>query len=311
MADELWMLFAARFFAGAGSGTVGAVFAYVTDTTTPETRAKGMGVIGAAFGLGFTLGPAFGGLLTGSQPSMSQLGLPAYVAAAFSLAAFFLALFFLKESLPAASRHAPKPPSRFDFARRIVFHRPALRRLVVIGFITTSAFAALESTFALWSRETFDWGPRQIGLMFFYVGAILVVIQGGLIGPLTRRFGETRLLIASTVLLFAGMAAIPFLTSVPPLAVINIALAGGMALFGPSSNSLISREAAIDERGGVLGVSQSTQSLARVIGPLAAGPLFTELGRNAPYWVAAAAMAVAALLAFGLMRRAPAEAPAS
>jgi DHA1 family tetracycline resistance protein-like MFS transporter len=310
LADQLWMLFAARFFAGAGAGTVGAVFAYVTDTTTPDKRAKGMGIIGAAFGLGFTLGPALGGVVSGSAPSMSQLAIPSFIAAALSTLAFFLTLFLLKESLPDEARHAVRP-SRLEFARRIISHRPVLRRLIVIGFIVTAAFAALESTFALWSHETFDWGPRQIGLMFFYVGAILTVIQGGLISPLTRRFGETRLLIAASILLFAGMIGIPFLTSVPPLAVINIAFAGGMALFGPSSNSLISREAAIDERGGVLGVSQSTQSLARVVGPLIAGPLFTEFGRNAPYWVAAAAMAIAAVMAFGLLRHAPAEAGAA
>ncbi len=122
---------------------------------------------------------------------------------------------------------------------------------------------------------------------------------------------ETRLLITSAALLFVGMAAIPLMTSVPPLLVVNLALASGMALFGPSSNSLISREAGIDERGGVLGVSQSTQSLARVVGPLIAGPLYAELGRNAPYWAAAAAMAVAAVLAYGLLRHQPAEAGAS
>lgn len=310
MADELWMLFAARFFAGAGAGTVGAVFAYVTDTTTPDKRAKYMGLIGAAFGLGFTLGPALGGLATGSQPSMSQLGIPAYIACGFSTLAFVLTAFLLKESLPAESRNAPRP-RRMEFARRIVFARPVLRRLILLGFITTGAFAALETTFAIWAREALDWGPREVGLMFFYVGSILVVIQGGLIGPITRLFGETRLLIASAVMLFIGMAAIPFVHSLIPLLIVDIALAGGMALFGPMSNSLISREAAIDERGGVLGVSQSTQSLARVVGPLIAGPLFTEYGRNAPYWAAAAAMAIAALMSFALLRRAPAEAPAS
>lgn len=310
-ADQLWMLFAARFFAGTGAGTIGAVFAYVADTTTPDKRAKGMGIIGAAFGLGFTLGPALGGLVSGHNPSMTQLGIPAFVAAGLSSLAFVLTIFLLKESLPDDARHAPAGPGRLEFARRIVSHRPVLFRLIAIGFIVTAAFAALESTFALWSHDTFDWGPRQIGLMFFYVGAVLTVIQGGLIHPLTKRFGETRLLIAASILLLLGMIGVPLVTSVPPLFVINLAFAGGMALFGPSSNSLISREAASDERGGILGVSQSTQSLARVIGPLVAGPLFTEFGRNAPYWVGAAAMAIAAIMAFGLLRHQPAEAGAS
>jgi DHA1 family tetracycline resistance protein-like MFS transporter len=232
---------------------------------------------------------------------MTQLGIPSFIAAGFSAIAFVLTLTVLKESLPPESRHAARP-GRMEFARRIATDRPVLRRLILIAFITTSAFAALESTFALWSHETFDWGPRQIGLMFFYVGAVLTVIQGGLMGTLTRRFGETRLLTASAALLFLGMAAIPFIVSVPPLMVVNLALAGGMALFGPSSNSLISREATIEERGGILGFSQSTQSLARVIGPLVAGPLFTTFGRNAPYWAAAAAMAVVVVLAYALLK---------
>ncbi len=310
MAGALWMLFAARFFAGAGAGTIGAVFAYVTDSTTPEKRARGMGFIGAAFGLGFTLGPALS-LVISNQPSTSELAIPLFIAAGLSAVAFLLALVLLKESLPPEARHAPAKPSRIEFARRIATGRPTLMRLIVIGFIMTAGFASLESTFTLWARETLAWGPHDVALMFIFVGLVLSGIQGGLIGRLTKLFGEKRLLAASAVLLFVGLLGIPFVRNLPPLVFINIALASGMALFGPSSNSLISREAAIDERGGILGVSQSAQSLARVVGPLIAGPLYGALGRNAPYWAAAAAMALAAWLAFGLLRREPAEAGAS
>ncbi len=310
MAGALWMLFAARFFAGAGAGTIGAVFAYVTDTTTPEKRARGMGFIGAAFGLGFTLGPALS-LVISNRPSTGELAIPLFIAAGLSAVAFVLALILLKESLPPEARHAPGQPSRIEFARRIATGRPTLMRLIVIGFIMTAAFAALESTFTLWARETLAWGPHDVALMFMFVGLVLSGIQGGLIGRLTKLFGEMRLLVMSAILLFVGLLGIPFVRNLPPLVFINIALASGMALFGPSSNSLISREAAIDERGGILGVSQSAQSLARVIGPLVAGPLYGAFGRNAPYWAAAAAMALAAWLAFGLLRREPAEAGAS
>jgi len=310
MAGSLWMLFAARFFAGAGAGTIGAVFAYVTDTTTPETRARGMGIIGAAFGLGFTLGPALS-LVISNEPSTSELAIPLFIAAGLSAVAFALALVFLKESLPPEARRAPAQPGRIEFARRIATGRPTLMRLIVIGFIMTAAFASLESTFTLWARETLRWGPHDVALMFIFVGLVLSGIQGGLIGRLTKLFGEMRLLAASAVLLLLGLLGIPFVHNLPPLVFINIALASGMALFGPSSNSLISREAAIDERGGVLGVSQSAQSLARVVGPLVAGPLYAAFGRNAPYWAAAAAMALAAWLAFGLLRRGLAAAGAS
>jgi MFS transporter, DHA1 family, tetracycline resistance protein len=310
LADHMWMLFAARLLAGAGAGTVGAVFAYVTDVTTEQNRAKGMGIIGAAFGLGFTLGPALGGLVTGSAPTVSDLAIPSFIAAGFSAMALILTLLLLKESVPEAAR-APKPrASRAEFARRI-WQRPVLRRLILIAFVTTAAFAGLETTFALWAHGAFDWGPRQIGLTFFYVGALLTIVQGGLVGPLTKLFGETRLLVASACILMLGLFGIPFALGLAPLMIVIGGLGVGMALFGPSSNSLISREASIDERGGVLGVSQSAQSLARVIGPLVAGPLFAEFGRDSPYFAGSAAMAVVLLIALGLPRRAPAEAPAA
>ncbi|HEY7990124.1 MAG TPA: MFS transporter [Stellaceae bacterium] len=309
-ADQLWMLFAARFFAGAGAGTIGAVFAYVTDSTTVDKRAKGMGIIGAGFGLGFTLGPALS-LVISSHPTGRELAIPLFIAAGLSALAFILALFLLKESLPPESRHAPVGPGRIAFARRIVSHRPTLFRLIAIAFIVTGAFATMESSFTLWSREKLGWGPHEVAIMFIFVGALLSIVQGTLMGRLTRQFGETRLLVAASILLFFGLLGVPLVWGLPPLVLVNIALAGGMALFGPSSNSLISREAAIDERGGVLGVSQSAQSLARVVGPLIAGPLFAVFGRNAPFWAASAAMAIAVVLAFGLLRRVPAEVEAS
>lgn len=305
-ADQLWMLFAARFLAGAGAGTIGAVFAYVTDVTSADRRARGMGMIGAALGLGFTFGPALGGLLSSGSPENVKLLVPCLVAASLSAIALVLTAALLKESLPPEARRARRV-GRIAFARQML-HRPVLRRLILIAFITTTAFAALETTFALWAKDTFDWGPREIGLIFFYVGLVLSLIQGGAIGPLTRRLGEVRLLIGGVALLMLGLLGMAFVGRVAELLVATGALSAGMALFSPSSNSLISREASADERGGILGVSQSTQSLARVVGPLVSGPLFTAFGRNAPYFAGAAAMVVVVLLAIGLLRDAPAEA---
>jgi DHA1 family tetracycline resistance protein-like MFS transporter len=307
LADHLWMLFAARFFAGAGAGTIGAVFAYVTDSTTVDKRARGMGIIGAGFGLGFTFGPALS-LVISSHPTGRELAIPLFIAAGLSSLAFILCLILLKESLPPESRHASTGPGRIAFARRIVSERPTLFRLIAITFIVTGAFAAMESSSTLWARDRLNWGPHEVALMFIFIGALLSLIQGGLMGRLTKAFGETRLLITASILLFFGLLGIPLVWALPPLIPVNMALAGGMALFGPSSNSLISREAAIDERGGVLGVSQSTQSLARVVGPLIAGPLFATFGSSAPFWAASAAMVIAVVLAFGLLRIAPAEA---
>ncbi|MGH6991061.1 MAG: MFS transporter [Stellaceae bacterium] len=307
LATELWMLFAARLLAGAGGGTIGTVFAYVTDVTTEEKRARGMGMVGAALGLGFTLGPALGGLLSSSSPDNIKLFVPCMVAAGLSAAALVLTAIILKESLPADARRQRRRASRLAFAREVL-HRPMLLRLISIAFITTTSFAVLETIFAIWANAIFDWGPRQVGFFFLYVGVILIFVQGGAIHPLAKRFGEARLLISAVVLLALGLLGMGFVGSLPELLIASGALSLGMALFSPASNSLISREAAADERGGILGVSQSMQSLARVVGPLVSGPLFVAFGYGAPYFAGAAAMVVAIFLAFTLLRTAPAEA---
>src|SRR5579862_7549909 len=177
VADALWMLFAARLLAGAGAGNIAAAQAYITDVTTPEKRAKGMGMIGAAFGLGFTIGPAFGGLLAGSNPNAAALSRPAFAAAALSALALILAFILLKESLAPELRGLANRPGRLALAKD-AFGRPLLRQLILLYFLTTCAFAGLESTFAIWANSVFGWGPLQIGWIFFFVGIVLVLVQG-------------------------------------------------------------------------------------------------------------------------------------
>jgi DHA1 family tetracycline resistance protein-like MFS transporter len=303
-ADALWMLFAARLVAGAGAGNIAAAQAYISDVTTPEGRAKGMGMIGAAFGLGFTIGPALGGLVASTDPGAAVSSRPAFLAAALSAAAFFLVLARLKESLPREARGLPSRASRLQVARELMT-RPTLRQLILLLFVTISAFAAMETTFALWANGAFGWGPPQVGYNFLYVGVVLVVVQGGLIGPLSRRLGEARLVAAGAAMITLGLIGLPFALSLPRLLVVNTLLATGMGLLNPSITSLISRQAAGDERGGVMGVAQSASSLARVIGPAVAGQLFDFFDRDMPYYVAAAVMAVVVAMALHQLRAPP------
>ena len=305
VAGALWMLFAARFLAGAGAGNIAAAQAYITDVTSPETRAKGMGMIGAAFGVGFTIGPPLGGLVAGSDPGTADLARTAFVAAGFSAAAFLATLLWLKESLPADARGSVAP-SRWQVARDVA-GRPVLRRLILLGFVTILAFAGMETTFALWANSAYGWGPEEVGLNMLFVGVILVLMQGGLIGPLTRRFGETRLLIAGTAMIASGLVLMPFALVIWRLLVVNLLLAAGMGLFSPAINSLVSRQAGADERGGVLGVFQSASSLSRIIGPAVAGPLFTACGRSAPFFAGAIGMALVVAMALRLPRPRDAE----
>jgi MFS transporter, DHA1 family, tetracycline resistance protein len=295
-ADALWMLFAARLLAGAGAGNIAAAQAYISDVTTPETRAKGMGMIGAAFGLGFTIGPALGGLVAGSNPSAAALARPAFLAAGLSTLAFVIALIRLKESLPQSARNAAARPSRWQVARDVLT-RPLLGRLILLLFITVTAFAGMETTFALWANHALDWGPRAVGYNFLYVGLVLVAVQGGLIGRLSRRFGEARLILGGAGLIALGLLGLPFALQLWRLLVVDTFLALGMGLLSPSITSLVSQQANIDERGGILGVSQSASSLSRILGPAVAGPLFQGFGRDAPYYTGAAVMALVVALA--------------
>jgi len=301
-ATALWMLFTARALAGACAGNIAAAQAYIADITKPEERAKGMGLIGAAFGLGFIIGPALGGLLAGNDPATADVETPAWVAAALSFVALCGVVLLLPESLPA-DRRGVRGSSRSRLsAISDVLRRPVLSRLILIFFLVILAFAGMESTFALWAIEQFGWGPRQVGYVFAYVGVLSALLQGGLIGPLTRRFGEERLLLCGLALIGVGLLTMPTARNLAVLVLAMSALALGMGLTQPSLNSLISRRAGREEQGEVLGVSQSVGSLSRVLGPAAAGFFFGEFGRNAVFFWGAMLVAAALFVTLKLVR---------
>jgi MFS family permease len=302
-ADALWMLFAARALAGACAGNIAAAQAYIADVTPPERRAHGMGMIGAAFGLGFIIGPALGGILAGNDLATADLRTPGLVASGLSLAALLGVLLVLRESLPAGL--APRPRRSRIAAARDALGRKLLARLLLIFFLAILAFGGMEATFALWAMAQFGWGPAQIGYVFTYVGVLSAAMQGGLIGRLTARFGEEKLLVAGLALIALGLLAIPAAHDLPVLVAAVSCLALGMGAMQPSLNSLISRGAGAEEQGEVMGVAQSVASLSRVLGPLLAGALFAGLGRNSPFLCGMVLVAAAAALAWRLPAVAP------
>jgi DHA1 family tetracycline resistance protein-like MFS transporter len=305
-ATALWMLFAARGFAGACAGNIAAAQAYIADVTGPEERARGMGLIGAAFGLGFIIGPALGGLIAGNDPATADTVTPAWVAAGLSVLALCGVLLLLPESLPTNLGDRAAGRSRVG-AVMDVLSRPILSRLILIFFLVILAFAGMESTFALWAIDQFGWGPRQVGYVFAYVGVLSAVLQGGLIGHLARRFGEERLLLGGLTLIGLGLLVMTLAYNLAALVAAVTALALGMGLTQPSLNSLISRRAGGAEQGEVMGVSQSVASLSRVLGPFAAGFCFAEFGRNSAFLWGAVLVAAALLLARKLLRLAVAR----
>ncbi len=195
-AHSLWALFAARALAGIMAGNIAAAQAYIADVTPPEKRAQGMGLIGAAFGLGFILGPAIGGLLGGTDPATPRFLGPGLAAAGLSFLALIFAVVALKESLDPAHRTMAghRPLSRFS-ALAAGLGDPQLRLTVILLFLVTFVFAGMESTFALWSERAFGWGPAQNGYVFAYTGVLAALVQGGLIRRLAARFGESHLVV--------------------------------------------------------------------------------------------------------------------
>lgn len=298
-ADTLWMLFAARALGGFMAGNISAAFAYMADITTPENRAKGMGLVGAAFGLGFIAGPAIGGILAGPDPVNADYQTPAFAAAGLSLIALSMAVVLLKESLSKDVR--AKLLARGRQSRLAQFQdaiqKPGMGLLIALSFLSVFVFAGMESTFAMWSRRQFNWGPEQNGWLFACVGLLAAVIQGGLVGKLAKRFGEARLVITGAAFLAFGMGLLPFAGTIPILAASMGAMAFGFSIMTPSLNSLISLSAGEEEQGSIMGVTRSASTMARVIGPALAGVLFAGLGLNWPYYFGAVVMVLVAGLA--------------
>jgi multidrug resistance protein len=297
MAGTLTALFAARIFAGIAGANIPTAQAVVADLTTPENRARGMGMVGAAFGLGFIFGPAIGGFL-----SRYGYAMPAFFASALSLANFVAAWFLLPETLKPEHR-AIERVGRMD-ALRTALARPHLPLLLLIGFLVVAAFSAFESTFALFAERVYAFHASSIGYVFAFVGIVLVVVQGFLVGKVVKRIGEHHIVPASLALVAIGLLMIPATHSVAALLVANGIMAVGMGFNSPALMSLVSRYTAAEDQGGVMGLTQSLNSLARIIGPMWGGFAFDNIGIGMPYISAAVVMAVASAISIRALWRA-------
>jgi DHA1 family tetracycline resistance protein-like MFS transporter len=294
LANSLWLLFVARIFDGITGGNISTAQAYIADVTLPEERARGMGLIGAGFGLGFILGPAIGGEL-----SRFGLAAPFYFAAALALFNAISIYFLLPESLSeerrAQFRQSGQNSSRFhDLTESL--RQPHLRLLVLIYFVLTLAFATYQPTFSLFAKERYNYTPQQIGRLFVYFGLIAAIVQGGLIGRLTKQFGERKLLIAGLFVMLLASALVAEAANTTQLLLVVGLLTIGSALTSSLLPALISQGAAAERQGSVLGVTQSVGSLARFIGPAWGFTVLGAFGLAAPFWLCAALAALALIL---------------
>ena len=289
----LVVVYASRFVDGFSGGNLSAAQAYVSDTVAPQHKSKFMGMLGAAFGIGFALGPAIGGVLGHFSPALA----PA-VAACFSLTAAFLTFRILPESLKAPVVHPQGHVSRSIALLR----NPVLAQINVIWFLAMFAFVTAESVFALFMTDDFHFNTAQVGGMFTLAGVVIILVQGRLIGPLTRKLGEWNLAAAGPFVFTCAMLLFAWATHVPLLWLLVIAVicnAVGRSLQTPSLSALISHHAPPGQQGAVFGLFQGFGSLARVAGPALAGFLYDHK-HGYPYIMAGTLTLIAGLWTLGL-----------
>jgi MFS transporter, DHA1 family, tetracycline resistance protein len=304
LSNRFWVMLLARMLDGASGGNILVAQAYVADVTTPENRARGLGLIGMAFGLGFVLGPLMGGVLLALPVNPAwKLRVPFLVAAGFSTIAWVLVLTWLPESLPADS--AARQSARVVSWRGVVetVSRPAIGRLVLIAALVVLGFAALEGTYSLFLRERFRWGAEQAAFGFAFLGLISAMVQGGLIRRLVLRFGEPRLIVAGIATLALGFVSLALVTRWPALLGATLLVGVGQGLVYPTLSGLLSRVTPVSEQGAVFGTFSSAQTLARMVNYFAANVLLARSGSAAPFWEGAGIAAVALILALPVLRQ--------
>lgn len=298
----LTLLFVARALAGMFGGNISTAHAYIADVTKPEERSKGMGLLGAAFGLGFIFGPLLGaglGLLgesIGSEPPFG-LSFAAVGAAALCLVNFVLASFLLPESLPPELRAKPKPRGRRmrDLFKNLT--RPIAGPLMVVFFLSGLAMAQMEAMLFPYMADTFGWDLRMSSYGFAYIGVLMVLTQGVIVRRLMPKIGERKTLAIGLACFAFTLAAIPLSKTIALLGLVMTILAVGNGLMRPPNLGLISLATPPETQGEVMGVTNSLASLGRILGPVIGGVLYERVSHGAPFMFAGLLTAIALGLA--------------
>ncbi|MFO7448075.1 MAG: MFS transporter [Ignavibacteriaceae bacterium] len=272
-----WMLLVSRIVAGIGGSSIAVAQAYIADVTTKENRSKGMGMIGAAFGLGFVFGPLFGGYL--AEYGYTVTG---YAAAAFSFLAFFLTLFFLPET--NLNRNKEIKRKMFDIeAAKNMFRQHDLAVMVLLFFILTFSMACIYGTFALLGYKVYHFTDLENGYMYAVVGLSSAIVQGGLMNVISKFFTQNKIIIFGALFMMLGLGLMPYGGNIYGLAVIIVILSVGTGTLQPTILSLISEVTPEAQQGITLGLNQSFSAFARVLGPLWGGFAFEYMGYEYPF----------------------------
>jgi len=286
LAPNLWMLALARFMGGIVSGNISTAMAYVSDSTNEEKRAKWLGYIGASVSIGFMTGPAIGGLLGGQDASSASLFYPGIVAASIAFMTGIIAIFFLKESLKPEHRN-PNTNKESSLLKNwgLVFKRPVLAEIVLLGFLMMFVTGTFETIFPLWTEARFYWGPMQVGYSMTYIGLTVTLVQVFVVGRVVPLLGEANVIRLAFIGYSIGLF---IMAQAPSWVVMMVGLtfsASSGATFGTAASSFVSKVAGDNEKGFVLGVYQSCGWLGRISGPLAVGVVFSAISVNAPLYL--------------------------
>jgi DHA1 family tetracycline resistance protein-like MFS transporter len=301
LADDLIVIFLARALNGIGAGKFTVANAIVADLTPANQRAKQLGRLASAFGIGMILGPVLGGLLSGdgAAPAYHR---PLFAAGALSALAAVLAFFLVKESLPPAARHASATAPAQGRLRAALEDRTALP-VIVVMFAFNFVFAQVITINPLWLQVAFGYGARETGWIMGFIGAVLLVVQALALGPMVARLGERTPLLIALTLMAAAMLATPLALLLPLYLLASAAAAICIAVIGPSSSGLLSRTAQAHKQGSIMGAGQAAASLGQVLGPALAGWLFGSVAPAMPYYVGGALLALTAAVAARMLPR--------
>ncbi|MDX9998534.1 MAG: MFS transporter [Phenylobacterium sp.] len=302
-APNVWAAIVIRLLGGLAAGNGAVVQGYLADVTPPEKRAGKMAWIGAAWNVGLIFGPMVGGIFAHPESGPAGFRTPLFLASGLAALSVISIALFIRESRerePLGER-----PSRWG-ALGAAAGSPVISRLMLLTFLVGFAFTGIESVFGLWAQARFEWGPREIGVCFFFVGIAAALTQTLVTGRLSERYGAGRMLAI-------GMAVTCVCSALQPLSptgAVTIALmsltAIGQSVAWPNVSALISRTADPDKQGAILGLNNAMGALARVVGPFCAGLAFANVSIHGPFWLGAIVVAPAILLAVEAARRAKA-----
>ncbi|MBP9670412.1 MFS transporter [Candidatus Woesebacteria bacterium] len=282
LAGSLPLLFISRIIDGITGGNISIAQAYMADVTTKETRAKGMGLLGAAFGIGFMFGPAIGGYL-----SKYGFAAPALFAAGISALSTVATTLFLTETVNVKkAKESPRTAMTFTELKRVL-KTPPISTLLIIFFLLSLGFSGMQGTYALFVQAKFGWGPTQVGYIFALIGIVAIITQIRVLSFATSNFGEYKTLVWSVLILAMGFGLIGATSYLPLFIIGNALIPLGNSLANPTLTAIATESIPPAEYGETLGLLQSSGSLGRIFGPVAAGAIYSFGGHNSPMIVSA------------------------